>query len=230
MQRLSSARNRADLAARELLSRILLGEYPLHHKLPPERQLCNQIGTNRTVLRAALKHLSEEGIVWQHVGKGSYVGGSPCSIASPAEWLGTNTSLPELIECRLVLEPIVSELAALRRTNEAVAMIDLYHQKAAAATDWSTWDQWDDLFHRAIAEASSNGLLIGLIDSVFRAKKSSPWNIKRAKQFDADLLVRYARDHAKVLFHIKRKNPRGANAAMRAHILDIQSTLGPFLA
>lgn len=229
MPRAKSNRSRAEAAAHQLLAGILCGDYPLHHKLPPERLLCGQIGTNRTVLRAALKQLSDDGVIWQHIGKGSYVGGSPCSIATPAEKLGTATSLSEMLECRLAIEPGVCELAALRCDAKAVSMIELYHRKSATATDWAQFDRWDDLFHRAIAEASGNGMLIGLIDSVFRAKRSSPWNIMRSKQFDADLLMRYARDHAKVVFHIKRKNPRGARDAMRDHILDIQATLGPHL-
>lgn len=68
-----------------VLNRILIGHYPLHRKLPSERKLCAEIGISRSVLRVALKRLSDEGVIWQHIGKGSFVGGSPCSVAAAPE-------------------------------------------------------------------------------------------------------------------------------------------------
>jgi DNA-binding GntR family transcriptional regulator len=49
--------------------------YPLHSRLPPERQLCELLQVSRTALRNGLEELEREGRIWRHVGKGTFVGG-----------------------------------------------------------------------------------------------------------------------------------------------------------
>ena len=59
--------------------------YPLHSRLPPERQLCELLQVSRTALRNGLEELEREGRIWRHVGKGTFVGGRPQSVQSCAE-------------------------------------------------------------------------------------------------------------------------------------------------
>lgn len=54
----------------ELRSRILRGEYHPGERLPPERELAKQFGTNRTSLREALKALQAQGLVMARHGDG----------------------------------------------------------------------------------------------------------------------------------------------------------------
>src|SRR5882757_8401889 len=41
--------------------------YPLHSRLPPERQLCELLQVSRTALRNGLEELEREGRIWRHV-------------------------------------------------------------------------------------------------------------------------------------------------------------------
>ncbi|MCK5444854.1 MAG: winged helix-turn-helix transcriptional regulator, partial [Rhodospirillaceae bacterium] len=43
-------------------------------KLPPERQLCEELGISRGELRKALSLLEAEGKIWRHVGRGTFAG------------------------------------------------------------------------------------------------------------------------------------------------------------
>src|SRR5690242_17673471 len=84
-------------------------------RLPPEVELSEALGVSRGRLRAIFRKLEAEGLIWRHVGKGTFVGER-----SLAAELG---SLPDLInpleafEARLVIEPKLAGLAALRATN-----------------------------------------------------------------------------------------------------------------
>ena len=53
---------------------ISAGSYAPGDRLPPERELIDQLGMSRTTLRKALEALEREGTIWRHVGKGTFVG------------------------------------------------------------------------------------------------------------------------------------------------------------
>src|SRR6266478_733908 len=97
--------------------------YPLHSRLPPERQLCELLQVSRTVLRNGLEELEREGRIWRHVGKGTFVGGRPQSVQSCAEALGADTTLSELLEARTLIEPQAAHLAALRSEPSDLALV-----------------------------------------------------------------------------------------------------------
>lgn len=211
----------------DLNERIANAQYPLHSKLPPERILSNRLGVSRSTLRRALKTLESQGQIWRHVGKGTFVGRRPTSVHSSPELLGANTSLSELLEARLLIEPLVARLAAMRAQPRDVALLRTYHESVAASHDWFSFDAWDELFHRAIAEASGNALMISVIDRLFQIKRDSKWCIARARSFDVALMKSYSSQHAEVMSAIRRRDINGAGAAMRRHITAISYTLGP---
>lgn len=212
------------------LNQLMLGDhFPLHSRLPPERQLCKLLQVSRSVLRHGLEELERDGRIWRHVGKGTFVGGRPQSVQSCAEALGADTTLSELLEARNLIEPQVARLAALRAERTDLDLLRHYEAAAAQTTDWSSWDRWDELFHRAVAEASGNGLLISAVDQILRAKKRTRWTITRAKRFDPLLRDRYSLEHLSVIDAITKHDSEGAERAMIRHIAGISSSIGPVI-
>ena len=69
-------------------------------RLPPERELCQQLGISRVTLRKALNQLVEAGVLNALHGRGWYVAKS----ASPREWPNTLESFSETA-ARMGLEP-----------------------------------------------------------------------------------------------------------------------------
>ncbi len=219
----------ADGIAAHLLDWIANARVPLHSRLPPERVLCETLGVGRTTLRQALKTLEEQGRIWRHVGKGTFVGGRPTSVHSGPGALGANTTLTDLIEARLAIEPMVARMAATRAERVDIALIEQYHQRAAHAEDWDGWDMWDDLFHRALAEAADNALMISIVDHMLRIKRQSRWCIRRARKFDPALKRKYSLNHDEIISAVCGWDGAAAEAAMRRHILSISKSLGPAL-
>lgn len=127
----------------------------------------------------------------------------------------------------MMTEPQVARLAALRAEVSDVERLNHYDRAAAHAESWASWDQWDELFHRAVAEAGGNGLMISAIDQILRVKKRTPWSITRATTFDPVLRDRYAAEHRAVIEAIAAHDPRRAEGAMELHIRGISSSIGP---
>jgi len=124
---LSASRVRGEGAETVLRRDILTGRYRPGDRLPPERELALQLGTNRNTLREALRTLESQNLIqsrqgdgtividWQREGELSLLGAFLVEDTSPSlrlEALGTLLTLRE----RLLGEII--ELAAERATNE----------------------------------------------------------------------------------------------------------------
>jgi DNA-binding GntR family transcriptional regulator len=58
---------------RLLEEKIVSGEYPSGHRLPPERELCEIYGVSRVTTRQALAELAQRGLVVRHQGQGTFV-------------------------------------------------------------------------------------------------------------------------------------------------------------
>ncbi len=95
-------------------------------KLPPERELAANFGVARSSLRPALKVLEIMGVITQKVGDGSYLNKDASSVLSvPMEFLFLldDTSLQELTEMRLMMEPALAAKAAERANAQHIALL-----------------------------------------------------------------------------------------------------------
>ena len=127
----------------------------------------------------------------------------------------------------MLIEPQLARLAALRSEFSDLTLIRRYEACAGRAEDWTTWDHWDELFHRGIAEASGNGLMISIVDQILRVKKRTPWAITRAQTFNPDLRDQYSVEHASIVASIEVHDLEGAEKAMVRHMQRIASSIGP---
>jgi DNA-binding FadR family transcriptional regulator len=214
-------------AAKQLADWIASAQYPLHSKLPPERELADLLKLPRGQLREALKLLEDEGRIWRRVGMGTFVGGRARAVRCGPESLGAATTLAEILEARSLIEPIVARLSAQRAERVDIAMIEQYSAFANKSQTWAEWEKWDSLLHAAIAEASGNGVLINTINQLFQIKTHSPWAFSSVTKFDPALVARYAAEHAELIACIARGDGEGAEAAMQRHMLGVRMTTGP---
>src|ERR1700739_3789280 len=95
-------------------------------RLPPERELAAHFGVARSSLRQALKVLEVMGVITQKVGDGSYLNKDASSVlAVPMEFLFLlhDTTLEELVEMRLMMEPALAAKAAEQATAADIALL-----------------------------------------------------------------------------------------------------------
>src|SRR5215218_1296236 len=125
-------------------------------RLPPERRLAEELGVSRGTLRRALADLEAEGLIWRHVGRGTFVGNRPVETVQDLGEVTRRTNPAGVMEARLSLEP---ELA----------------RQGREAGDWRTYEYWDNRLHRAVAEATANVVLLALFDSLNTIRRTVTW-------------------------------------------------------
>jgi DNA-binding FadR family transcriptional regulator len=232
MGNLRGTQSIADAAAHSVaqqIERLIDEQYALHQRLPPERQLCRDLAVSRQTLRRGLVILEDKGIIWRHVGKGTFIGATPASVASTPLQVAKCSSLHAMFEARDAIEPVLARLAAHRASRREIESMEKYCDRGESATSWTDYDRWDDLFHRSLADASGNVFLIGWLDALNSAKRLSRWHIARARIFDPDAVRRYSKDHKAILFYIRNKDAQRSEEAMRRHIVAISESVGPIL-
>lgn len=90
------------------------GTYQPGDRLPAERELINSFGISRTSLRKGLDALERKGVIWCHVGKGTFVSGRENPELNPGfAKLSQEISPVHMIRARFSLEPAIAREAAL---------------------------------------------------------------------------------------------------------------------
>ena len=192
-------------------------------KLPPERELAANFGVARSSLRPALKVLEIMGVITQKVGDGSYLNKDASSVlAVPMEFLFLldDTTLQELTEMRLMMEPALAAKAAERANAEHIALLrqsifDLEHSKDRVRLVAS-----DLLFHRAIFQASGNRLAGRLFQTIHRAMLNMI--MVTSQLVDLEHTLQF---HQPILQAIEQRNPELASSLMTDHLTDARDLL-----
>jgi DNA-binding FadR family transcriptional regulator len=208
----------------ERLSRLIeSGTYPRHSRLPPERDLALTLGVGRSTLRKALAVYEAEGKIWRHVGRGTYVGNS-APPQHPGDTLDLDAATPEeLLEARLVLEPAIAAFACGSARPRDVEKMKLANAKREIAPDPQTYNLWDFSFHEAVAQATQNPLLIGLMKNLNTLRRRPEWTNYKRTRLSPQLRRQSAQEHAAIIAAIEQRVPSAAYESMRAHIGNVRT-------
>lgn len=205
---------------------ILDGNYGSGDRLPPERELIDNLGMSRTTLRKALDTLEREGSIWRRVGKGTFVSDHTVeSGAGGLVGLGAQLTPVRVMRARICIESSIAREAAISASGEAIIRLKVAKERAVDASTWADYEAQDDLFHRAVAEASDNALLLSLFDQLNLvrrsvAKVSVVRNTKRPPSGHSSFL-----EHERITAAIAARDPEAAQAAMRHHIGSVSARL-----
>jgi GntR family transcriptional regulator, transcriptional repressor for pyruvate dehydrogenase complex len=193
-------------------------------RLPPERELAASFGVARSSLRPALKVLEIMGVITQKVGDGSYLNKDASSVLSvPMEFLFLldDTSLRELTEMRLMIEPALAAKAAERANAQDIALL----RQSIVDFESSKHDRVrlvasDLLFHRAIFEASRNRLAGRLFHTIHRAMLNMI--MVTSQLVDLEHTLQF---HRPIMLAIEQRNPELAARLMTDHLTDARDLL-----
>lgn len=163
--------NLIDQAVGRLRKQITSGAWPVGTRIPPEPELTELIGVGRNTVREAVQSLVHAGMLERRQGSGTYViSDSELGTAMGRQIAGAHQR--DVLEVRRCLEVEAARLAAQRRTEEQLAALtDLHDRRAAAyATgDLDTATEADLAFHRSIAEAAGNPVLLAIYETLLDA-------------------------------------------------------------
>jgi DNA-binding FadR family transcriptional regulator len=128
------------------------------------------------------------------------------------------------METRLMVEPAIAGAAALRATADEIASLNRLAD-ANPDGDWREWERRDNAFHTAVASASRNPLLVGLLETLHQMRRGEDWGRLRRLTLTPERQRAYVTQHARIVEAIGRRDPGAAAAAMRQHLETVQSSM-----
>lgn len=199
------------------------GEFPAGSRMPSERDLARKVGAGRGTLRKALDALEGEGLIRRHVGRGTYVV-DPEDGSRAAVRFDAPPSPADVMEARLMVEPEAAAAAALRARPGDIALLE----RAAGddpSGDWRDWEARDNAFHTAVARASGNPILAGLLDTLHDLRARADWGRLRQRSLTPERRADGASAHQRIVAAIARRDPQTARREMRDHLASVRDAL-----
>jgi GntR family transcriptional regulator, transcriptional repressor for pyruvate dehydrogenase complex len=178
--------------AASIADAILDGMFPPGSTLPPERELAEQFGVNRTSLRQGLARLQHMGLIEARQGSGNVVR-DPTGLTHPAvvealvRKLGPDF-LVELLELRAAFGAFIGRLAAERASPDDVSALHFALATVQNAATAEARQAADLAFFSVLVHATRNralGLLYRWVEQAFGGREHE----LTAAYGDADTVV-----------------------------------------
>ena len=199
------------------------GEIREGERIPTERVLAERFGVSRTCVREALGALKLSGVIQGRPGAGTYLAkASPGGIDRSDLLLVEEGSPFEILESRKIIEPAIASLAARKATTADVARLaDAMESLRVSAEDEESLTEADRQFHMCMAEATHNRILIRTLGQIL--------DLMQRIYYPAVGIVGphdgYYDTHNEVFRNVQERNSRGAERAMRAHLMAVELDL-----
>jgi DNA-binding FadR family transcriptional regulator len=154
----------ADQVIAQLRTQITSGEWPVGSRIPTEVELVEQLGVARNTVREAVRALAHNGLLDIRQGSGTYVLATS-ELAGVMHRRFANAASTQVVELREALEAAAARLAATRRTDADLRLLDTAlgrREDAWRSGDVETFIQTDAAFHQAVMAAAHNEVLAAL--------------------------------------------------------------------
>lgn len=198
-------------------------------RLDTERVMARRLGCSRDTVRNALAVLEREGLVWRHVGKGTFVGPRPVFEPVPPLVLAETATPADVLEARLLLEPGIAALAAERAKPSDIARLRTLATCTRSAGEWQSYERADNGFHKSIAALSGNPMAVAFYDVLSGVRSRVHWQRQHDRTFRKGAEGEYARRqgdmHQRIVDGIERGDAQEAANAMRQHLQAIRQLM-----
>lgn len=208
----------ADQVVRHIALLIESGKLRPGDRLVPERELAQELGVSRPTVRAGLHSLAAMGVTESRQGAGTFITGGPPRLgAGPLSFLAAlhGFTRDEIFEARKVLEVGAAGLAAERGLADRLApMAEEVTGMFATLNDPQTFLVHDLRFHRSVAAAAGNPVLLALVEMV----SSLVFEQRRLTVEHAIDLKESAEMHRRIYGAIRDRDSERARAEMSHHL------------
>ncbi len=187
-------------------------------RLPTERDLGERTGQSRASVRRSLATLEAQGRVVRHVGRGTF-------LAAPRPAGGREISPAESLATRLMIEPAIMPAIITSARREDFDEMERCLTGGERNEDFDEFEKWDAAFHRSLAMATHNELLVKISDLINDARLEPEWGQLKRRSFTAERRLQYIRDHRDIAAAIINRDIEGAQEVMRIHLLRVRTNL-----
>ena len=208
----------ADQVVRHIATLIERGELRPGDRLAAERELATELGVSRPTIRAGLHALGAMGVTESKQGAGTFITTGPPRLgAGPLSFLAAlhGFTREQIFEARKVLEVGAAGLAAERGLSDRLApMAEEVTGMFANLSQPQEFLVHDVRFHRAVAAAAGNPVLMALVEMI----SSLVYEQRRLTVERALDLKESADMHRRIYQAIRDKDPERARLEMSKHL------------
>lgn len=217
----------ADTIYGQLLEEIMAGRFAMGERLPTENQLAQRFSVSRPVVREALQRLQTDGVVIARQGSGTYVQRSPSQRVAELTSQVSLHQVLQVMELRMALEELAAKLAARHRTEDHVRAIEQARQQLSdLLAEGKPAQDADYAFHRAIAIASGNAMLVEALDQLAdRVKGGMNVTLSLTREASEQRRMRVLDEHDRIVHAIRIGDAESASIAMRYHLDQVRNRL-----
>jgi len=222
----------SDAVAANLRARIHAGDYSPGDRLPPQRELAEQLGVARVSVRLGIRQLVDSGYL--EVRRGASGGAFVTELSQPLEaWRhrlrNMAGELDELIDFRIAVESKAAALAAERasRTELADMRAALRAMRLLRSSDRDSRTAFrhaDGAFHDALSRAARNRRIDVAIREA-RLELFTPYDLLAFDEPVAPVLA----DHQAIYEAVRDGDSARASALMAEHIEHTRDQLRSFV-
>jgi GntR family transcriptional repressor for pyruvate dehydrogenase complex len=202
--------------AAQIEERFVAGR-PAGTKLPGERDLAQQVGVSRPILREALRSLAERGLIHVSPGRGAFtrVPGT-ADLARPLDSLFRRQQATprQLVEARLMLECETATLAAERAVPGELRRMRAVLEQLDQASGPLEKAGFDITFHTLLARAAHNPV----IEAMFASITPLTYELMVRSLADPMVSTEGAPLHYDLLQALEHRDQMKARAVMHQHL------------
>ncbi|MTT31022.1 FCD domain-containing protein [Terrilactibacillus sp. BCM23-1] len=210
----------------DIEQKIIDGTYLPDQKLQSERELSLHYQVSRTVIREAIKVLSEKGMVTVKAGKGAYVtkpNRDNVTNALHRVIQASDTKIEDIVEVREELEYTMIRKAIAKASPEGIEKLKLICKKMDHPTmTLSEYVKEDANFHLQLAKLTKNNIFFLLINSFFELTDIALFKLVH---FTPTSIEEAQVQHWKLIECIELKDEKTADIVMRQHMQMIKDEI-----
>ena len=207
----------SEQVANDLRQMILNKDLHPGDKLPNELVLTKQLNVSRSTVREAIKTLRSQNVLEVRRGLGTFVSEMPGVKDDPfgVRFMDEGPLLRHFYEVRLVVEPEMAQMAALRATDEELAQIRSAYEEVKKAIEAGLDHTEADIhFHNIIAASTHNPIMQRILPVINEGIKSGYEETKNV--VESGVLV--IEQHRNIMHALTERRADDAKQAMTAHI------------
>jgi len=198
-------------------------------KLPAERELSERFDASRGAVRRVLQAFRDRGLITQVMGSGTFVSPGAVAIlttcAVPAAARTLQISPAELMEARLLIEPLMPRLIVRNATPSDLARMSECLDESEAASSIEEFEHWDGELHRALALATHNAFFVQVLELSNAVREQGEWGRLKRHSLTPERRAQYQVQHRAIVDALRDRDADTALDALAGHLRQIQAKL-----
>ena len=210
-----------------LLANMRSGHWRAGDKLPTERELSETYQIGRAAVRQVLAEAKERGLITQLVGSGTYVSKEAYALleADDDEASGMHTSPAELMEARILIEPMIANLIVRNGTSADFLRMEECCTRGENAGSMQEFEVWDGALHQAIADATHNTFIKQVFQLMNRVREQGDWGALKMRSLTPERRRAYEQEHRALVNALKDRDEERARGLIMEHLVRIRHNL-----